>query len=315
MAILETFRTICEKKIPFTVMNFNDRTIAIWGATKGGSIVKELLENWGYNQLFFIDQNAAQIKEFCGYKVEMPCKLDVSQHYVFVATLAVHESIEDLLEEKGFTEKDYLYICDNERYNKEDVSYKGCLVGRYTYGYEELLSEYPIAAKIGRFCSINGTARIWNNHSIDMVTTHPILDHRRFFSKDEKEMRKHFMKKYGKHRENASYENSEIRDNRPVEIGSDVWIGANVIILPGVKVGDGAVLAAGAVVTKNVEPYAIVGGVPAKVIRYRFDKEIIDAFLQIKWWEWEICKIEKNIELFYQPELFCSIFASEPMRK
>ena len=308
MALLDTFRIICEKKIPVEEKNFGGRIIAIWGATEGGNVVKKILEDLGYKHIFFVDKNADKIKNFHGCKVKVPDDLDAAQHYVLVATLAVHESIEELLEKKGFSEKDYLYICDNERYNKEDVIYRGCSVGRYTYGYEELLSEYPIASEIGRFCSINGTARIWNNHSLDAVTTHPILDHRLFFSKKEKEKRKFFIKKYGKHHENADFENSEIRDNRPVEIGNDVWIGANVVILPGVKVGDGAVLAAGAVVTKNVEPYAIVGGVPAKVIKYRFDKDMIDVFLQIKWWEWEVDKIEENIELFYQPEEFCKIF-------
>ena len=116
------------------------------------------------------------------------------------------------------------------------------------------------------------------------------------------------MEKYGTHGNNCENDKSQIRDNRSVEIGNDVWIGANVIILPGVKIGDGAVLAAGAVVTKDVEPYAIVGGVPAKVSRYRFDQEMIEAFLRIKWWEWSVEKIEENIELFYQPEEFYKVF-------
>ena len=308
MALLDVFQAICEKKIPSVMQYFCGRRIAIWGAAKGGTIVRELLEKQGYDQLFFVDRDAKKIKEFSGCRVEAPDVLDVSRHYVLVATLAVHEAIEDLLAQKGFTEEDYLYICDNERYNKDDILYRGCLVGRYTYGYEELLSEYPIAEKVGRFCSINTTARIWNNHPMEMVTTHPILDHRLFYSKNEKEQRKAYIQKYGTHHENASFENSKIRDNRPVEIGNDVWIGANVIILPGVKIGDGAVLAAGAVVTKDVAPYAIVGGVPARVIKYRFRKDMIDAFLRMKWWEWEIDKIEENIELFYQPELFIRCF-------
>lgn len=305
---LKLFENVSRTKILSAIDHVGGRKTVVWGASDSGLIVKRLLREYGFNQIFFVDKNADRIKNFHGCKVKVPDELDVAQHYVLVATLAVHESIEDFLEQKGFSEKDYLYICDNERYNKEDVFYRGCAVGRYTYGYEELLSEYPIASKIGRFCSINETARIWNNHSLDAVTTHPILDHRLFFSKKEKEKRKFFIKKYGKHHDNADFENSEIRDNRPVEIGNDVWIGANVVILPGVKVGDGAVLAAGAVVTKNVEPYAIVGGVPAKVIKYRFDKDMIDVFLQVKWWEWEVDKIEENIELFYQPEEFCKIF-------
>ena len=117
------------------------------------------------------------------------------------------------------------------------------------------------------------------------------------------------MTSYGKYNENAAFEASALRDNRPVVIGNDVWIGANVIILPGIHIGDGAVLAAGAVVTKNIDDYAIVGGVPAKVIRYRFQKEDIIKFQKLQWWNWEIEKIMDNLELFYQPEKFLRMYA------
>ena len=305
---LDKFKHVCEKKIPLALKNVNNREIAVWGASESGRIVKELLYNQGIQHIFFVDKQAAEQKQYCDCNVLTCNILDVSKHYVFVATIALHEVIEEFLEDKGFTENDYIYLCDNERYNKEDIWYKGCSVGRYTYGYEELLSDYPMASKVGRFCSINATARIWNNHSLDTVTTHPILDHRLFYSRKEKDMRQELIQKYGKHHDNAAFQNSALRDNRPVEIGNDVWIGANVILLPGVNIGDGAVIAAGAVVTKDVEPYAIVGGVPAKLIKYRFEKKQVDAFMRIKWWEWDIEKIESNIELFYQPESFCKKF-------
>ena len=92
------------------------------------------------------------------------------------------------------------------------------------------------------------------------------------------------------------------------EIGNDVWIGTNVFLLAGVKIGDGAIIGAGAIVTHDVEPYAVVGGVPAKVIRYRYPKWMIESFMRIQWWDWSLEKIEENIELFYQPELFCKTF-------
>ena len=81
-------------------------------------------------------------------------------------------------------------------------------------------------------------------------------------------------------------------------IGNDVWIAAGAHILRGVAIGDGAVVAANAVVTKDVPPYAIVAGVPAKIIRYRFPKNIRERLLKVKWWNWPIEKIRSNQHLF-----------------
>ena len=84
-----------------------------------------------------------------------------------------------------------------------------------------------------------------------------------------------------------------------VEIGNDVWIGRQCIIMDGVTIGDGAVVATGAVVTKDVPPYAIVGGVPAKVIKYKFSQEVIDRLEEIKWWNLSDEKITEVIDLFH----------------
>ncbi|MDG2617654.1 CatB-related O-acetyltransferase [Thermoleptolyngbya sichuanensis XZ-Cy5] len=78
-------------------------------------------------------------------------------------------------------------------------------------------------------------------------------------------------------------------------IGNDVWIGYGAMLMPGVQVGDGAIIATGAVVTRNVEPYAIVGGNPAALIRKRFDDAVIQELLQIRWWDWDIQKITRHL--------------------
>ena len=85
-------------------------------------------------------------------------------------------------------------------------------------------------------------------------------------------------------------------DNKgDIVVGNDVWIGYEAVILAGVTIGDGAIIGARAVVTKDVPPYTIVGGVPAKPIRKRFNEETIDILLKLKWWDWSKEKIAKNI--------------------
>ena len=85
-------------------------------------------------------------------------------------------------------------------------------------------------------------------------------------------------------------------DNKgDIIIGNDVWIGFEAVILAGVTIGDGAIIGARAVVTKDVPPYTIVGGIPAKPIKKRFDEDVISDLLRVKWWDWSNEKIARNI--------------------
>jgi acetyltransferase-like isoleucine patch superfamily enzyme len=84
-----------------------------------------------------------------------------------------------------------------------------------------------------------------------------------------------------------------------LRIGNDVWMGARVIINPGIKVGDGAIIGSGSVVTHNVEPYSVVVGCPAKLIRYRYDQTQISKLLKIAWWNWDEKKIIENLDFLY----------------
>ena len=90
-------------------------------------------------------------------------------------------------------------------------------------------------------------------------------------------------------------ENSSATYGRPIVIEDKVWIGINSTILPGVKIGYGAIVGAGSVVTKDVPPYAIVGGVPAKLIRKRFDEDVISRLVELRWWDWDKERINCNL--------------------
>lgn len=99
---------------------------------------------------------------------------------------------------------------------------------------------------------------------------------------------------------------NKVEERKPITIGNDVFIGMNVSIIDGVTIGDGAVIAAGAVVNKDVAPYSVVGGVPAKFVKYRFEEEQIEKLLQIRWWNWDNDKLQEVEKNFFDIDKFIS---------
>lgn len=134
---------------------------------------------------------------------------------------------------------------------------------------------------IGKFCAIaTGVKFIMNgaNHQLNSFTTYPFGI---FGNGWEAGM--------------ASLQNIPQKGN--TIIGNDVWIGYKATIMPGINIGDGAIIASKSIVTKDVPPYTIVGGNPAKIIRKRFSDDVIKLLLKLKWWDWEIKKITQNIPI------------------
>lgn len=162
-------------------------------------------------------------------------------------------------------------------------------VGEYTYyddpnGVENfeknVIHDSGSKLIIGKFCAIaTGVQFILGaaNHKLDGLSTYPFPL---------------FKCGWGE-----GFDFKEFPHKGDTIIGNDVWIGHQATIMPGVTVGDGAVIGTKAVVTKNVEPFSIVGGNPAKLIRQRFDDETTDQLLSIQWWNWPIDKISRNVSI------------------
>ena len=149
---------------------------------------------------------------------------------------------------------------------------KGYKLGEHTYIGKKAVICTPDKIKIGDYCSIgNDTVLNPVNHPVNWLSTHPF----QYWKKCDPLL-------YG----NLTNENAIHLEERPniVEIGNDVWIAERAVVMGGVKIGDGAIVALGAVVTHDVPPYAIVGGVPARVLKYRFPQNIIDELIELKWW-------------------------------
>ena len=187
-----------------------------------------------------------------------------------------------------FPLKDYNRLC----FLKNIITNPNIIVGDFTYYADfENVHNFRKNVKyhfdfigdklvIGKFCMIaSGVTFIMNgaNHLTDAISTYPFAI-------------------FGQEWESAMHGKSYPTKGDTV-IGNDVWIGYNATIMAGVKVGDGAIIAANATVTKDVAPYSIVGGNPAKEIKKRFSEEQIKDLLDIRWWDWDLEKIAKNVQM------------------
>lgn len=153
-------------------------------------------------------------------------------------------------------------------------------------------------ASIGSFCSIGPNVRISpGNHPVNYISTFPA------FYSTKKQCQVTF-----------AHENA-FEESGTVIIGNDVWIGANAIIMDNITIGDGAVIAAGAIVTKDVQPYTIVGGIPAKPLKKRFSDDEISKLLEFRWWDKDDEWLKENHQLFHNKDNFFTLIDTQKNTK
>lgn len=159
----------------------------------------------------------------------------------------------------------------------------GVMVGMYSYGAIMQPGVLPRGTVVGRWCSVGvGLIVRRRDHPIERMTQHPYF----------------YNAKLGL----VAQDTIPVDEDNPLTIGSDVWIGDRVTILSGCRhIGDGAVLAAGAVVTRDVPSFAIMGGVPARLLRPRFPEAIGELLAQSRWWEFDLATVSRWKTLLYEP--------------
>jgi virginiamycin A acetyltransferase len=164
------------------------------------------------------------------------------------------------------------------------VSLNEVVLGSYSYLSKNCTVSHTV---IGKFCSIGPNCMIgWGVHPLNGISTSPMF--------------------YSTRKQNGVTLSciDKIEERKVISIGNDVFIGMNVVILDGVKIGDGAVIGAGAVVSKDIPPYAIAVGSPIKIIGYRFEPEIIEKLLTLKWWDGDDAVLRNVEELFFEVNNF-----------
>ena len=177
----------------------------------------------------------------------------------------------------------------NVKKGREVKIYSGChiidsVIGDFTYcSYDTKINK----ANIGKFCSIAGSVTIGAaEHPLDWISTSPVFED---------------VKNSGT---NVKFATEKIPPVKTTNIGHDVWIGEGAMIKQGVTIGNGAVIGAMAMVTKDVPPYAIVAGIPAKILRYRFNEETIKILEATKWWELSEDNLKKAGKFIKEPRKF-----------
>lgn len=256
----------------------NGREIAVWG-----------------------NPTRSMLRELTPYKFHIADRVDPAKHYVLAVNEDDFNDFKTDEQSKQFTYIDDFYDpFDLGGWLPFDLECGEAKIGRYSYFGSNLAQacKYGELVRVGSFTAINETAYMDVNHQMNMTTVNDMIP---FNAQNKAKFDEKCL---------SDSKNPYVVNEKPLTIGNDVWIGANVFINSSTvtSIGDGAIIGAGAVVLEDVPPYAIVVGVPAKIKRYRFSPEMIEVLLRVKWWDWSVEEINANADALMSPEIFMQRF-------
>lgn len=289
MTLLQEIKNAIEKCLN------NNKKIAIFPFGDIGLQTKTIMkEIYGIEPAYIFDNHICKYNPKV-FPLSEVGNLDYNE-VVFIFTIAQdnnnRKTLLDMLINQGvkFLELDFPY------YN---FSYNYDIVGRHTFGDIVNTLSLQLCESVGAFCSFAEGTRVVANHSNQYISTSPFIYY-------DKSVNNYLPDTYEENRECSWYiegikpKGIIPKSNKSV-IGNDVWLGRNVTITNGANIGNGVIAGAGTVITKDVPDYAIVAGVPAKIIRYRFSPEQIVALNKIGWWNWSDEQIRERYDDFFLP--------------
>lgn len=265
-----------------TVVHSGRSKIIIYPYGMNGMFCKLILnERYGIDEWCIVDNNLCKLRVNVKSVFEIP-QTDMSEVAVLFTVENPGIYVELLKEIESFCSQDAIFKIfpqpqDNPSHRTHPVI---TLIGKYSYG--PLVRQDPIIESIGAFCSFAAGTDVVVNHSIDLISTHPFM----YYGNTLSERLMSPPVEYSTYKEADWFfpgiiPKGKRHRERRITIGNDVWLGRNVIITNYANIGDGVIAAAGAVITKDVPDYAIVAGVPARIIKYRYSFDEIDELKKL----------------------------------
>lgn len=262
----------------------------------GIQIINIMKTVYSMEPTYIIDNHKSKYSS-CIHPISFLKEIDISNCILILAS--INPDIYDDLKKSA-----EMYLSDNQIYELDSMKELNYIysdlrtsIGKYSYG--PICKNHPLIESIGAFCSIAAGVDVVWNHEKKYITTHPMI----YLGHDLLgiDIPYELYKKHVFYVEGIEPKAEYIKRQKRSIIGNDVWLGHNVIITNGANIGNGVIAGAGAVITKDVPDYAVVAGVPARIIRYRYSPEQIEALNRIAWWNWSDEEITKCWDAFYWP--------------